>query len=71
MLKIFKKKTRAQIVCEKAESILHDILMSGLSDDEIATVLITLKNDGKMFLKNKQCELSKEIEETVTAINRL
>jgi len=71
MLKIFKKKTRAQIICEKAESILHDILISGLSDDEIATVLILLKNDGKKVLQNRQNELTKELQETITAINRL
>jgi len=71
MLKIFKKKTRAQIVCEKAESILHDILISGLSDDEIATVLILLKNDGKKVLQTRQSELTKELQETIQAINRL
>ena len=71
MLKIFKKKTRAQIVCEKAESILHDILISGLSDDEIATVLIILKNSGKKVLQNIQYELTKELQETIGAINRL
>lgn len=71
MLRMFKKKTRAQIVCEKAESILHDILISGLSDDEIATVLIILKNDGKKVLQNRQSELTKELQETITAINRL
>lgn len=71
MLKIFKKKTRAQIVCEKAESILHEILISGLSDDEIATVLILLKNDGKKVLQTRQSELTKELQETIQAINRL
>jgi len=71
MLKIFKKKTRAQIVCEKAESILHDILISGLSDNEISTVLIILKNSGKKVLQNRQNELTKELQETITAINRL
>jgi len=71
MLKIFKKKTRAQIVCEKAESILHDILISGLSDDEISTVLIILKNSGKKVLQNRQSELTKELQETIAAINRL
>jgi hypothetical protein len=71
MLKMFKKKTRAQIVCEKAESILHDILISGLSDDEISTVLIILKNSGKKVLQNRQSELTKELQETIAAINRL
>lgn len=71
MLKIFKKKTRAQIICEKAEHILHDILISGLSDDEIATVLIILRDSGKKVLQNRQSELTKELQETITAINRL
>jgi len=71
MLKIFKKKTRAQIVCEKAECILHDILISGLSDDEISTVLIILRNSGKKVLQNRQNELTKELQETIQAINRL
>jgi hypothetical protein len=71
MLKIFKKKNRAQIVSEKAESVLHDILICGLSDDEIATVLIILRNSGKKVLQNRQNELTKELQETITAINRL
>lgn len=71
MLKIFKKKTRTQIVCEKAESLLHEILIAGFTDDEIATILIIMKNDGKKTLRNRQNELTKELQETIQAINRL
>jgi len=71
MLKIFKKKTRAQIVCEKVESILHDILISGFTNDEISTILVTLRKEGKSVLENRQIGLTVELHDTINAINRL
>ncbi len=70
-LKIFKKKSRAQIVSEKAESILHDILISGFTNDEISTILVTLRKEGKSVLENRQIGLTGELHDTINAINRL
>jgi hypothetical protein len=70
-LNVFKKKTRSQIACEKAESILHDILISGFTNEEISTILITLRKEGKSVLENRQIGLTSELNDTIKAINRL
>lgn len=68
---IFKKKTRNQIISEKSEQILSDILLSGFNNDEISIIIDTLSKEGKSILENRKFNLEAELILTNNAINRL
>jgi len=66
-----KKKTRAEIISEKSEQVLNDILISGFSNNEISIILDTLLKEGKSVLQNRKIVLENELISTNNAINRL
>jgi len=66
-----KKKTRTEIISEKSEQVLNDILISGFSNNEISIILDTLTKEGKSVLQNRKIVLENELISTNNAINRL
>jgi len=66
-----KKKTRTEIISEKSEQVLNDILISGFSNNEISIILDTMLKEGKSVLKNRKIVLENELISTNNAINRL
>lgn len=67
----WKKKSRAEIIEDKAQSIINDILISGFENAEVAIIIQTAKAKGKEVLELRKIALEKELKETVTAINSL
>lgn len=67
----WKKKSRAEIIEDKAQSIINEILISGFENAEVAIIIQTAKAKGKEVLELRKIALEKELKETVTAINSL
>ena len=67
----WKKKSRAEIIEDKAQSIINEILTSGFENAEVAIIIQTAKAKGKEVLELRKIALEKELKETVTAINSL
>jgi len=70
-MKLFKRKSRAEIIDITVTEILHDIMIRGFSSSEVATILNSLKDQGKIALQFKKEVEEKELLETVNAINSL
>lgn len=66
-----KKKSRSEILSEKSEQILNDILISGFSNNEVSIIIETISKEGKAVLKNRKTVLEDELISTTNAINRL
>lgn len=66
-----KKKSRSEILSEKSEQILNDILISGFSNNEVSIIIETIAKEGKTVLKNRKTILEDELISTTNAINRL
>lgn len=69
--KVFKNKSRNEIISEKSEQILHDIVISGFTNEEISIIIETLSKEGKSMLENRKSILENELLLTTNAINRL
>jgi len=67
----WKKKSRAEIIEDKAQSIINEILISVFENAEIAIIINTAKARGREVLELRRIALEKELKETVTAINSL
>lgn len=67
----WKKKSRAELIEDKAQSIVHEIIVSGFSNSEIAMILNTAKARGREVLERRRAELDLEALETNNAINSL
>ncbi len=67
----FKRKSRAELIEDKAHNIVHDILISGFSNREVAIIIHTAKAKGREILESRKIELEKELLETCNAINSL
>ena len=70
-MKFWKKKSRAEIIEDKAQSIVNEILVSGFENAEIAVIIHTAKARGREVLELRRIALEKELKEAVTAINSL
>jgi DNA-binding transcriptional regulator YhcF (GntR family) len=67
-MRIFKKKTRTEIVEEKIENVMHDILTLDFSSEEIAVIVNSLQDNGRIVLERRAEELDKELQKTILAI---
>ena len=67
----WKKKSRAEIIEDKAQSIVNEILISGFENAEIAIIIQTAKARGREVLELRRIALEEELKQTVTAINSL
>lgn len=70
-MKFFKRKSRQEIVSQFTDKLLHEILISDLSNSEIAIVLKGLSSIGKQTLEERKSSLEKQLLETCNAINSL
>lgn len=70
-MKFWKKKSRAELIEDKAQSIVHEIIVSGFSNSEIAIILNTAKARGREVLEKRRTELDLETLDTNNAINSL
>jgi arsenate reductase-like glutaredoxin family protein len=67
-MKLFKKKTRTEIVEEKIEAVMHDILTLDFTSEEIAVIVNSLQDSGRIVLERRAEELEKELSKTIMAI---
>lgn len=67
-MRIFKKKNRTEIVEEKIESVMHDILTLDFTSEEIAIIVNSLQDSGRVILERRAEELEKELSKTIMAI---
>lgn len=67
-MRIFKKKTRVEIVEDKIQSVMHDILTLDFSSEEIAVIVNSLQDNGRIVLERRAEELEKELQKTIIAI---
>jgi DNA-binding transcriptional regulator YhcF (GntR family) len=70
-MKIFKKKTRAEIVEAKIGEMLHDILTLEFTNEELAIIVNSLQDNGRIILERRAEELEKELQKTIMAIASL
>lgn len=68
---LFSKKTRSELISEKINQILHDLLISGFDNNEISVILYDLSKEGKSVLQERKKDLEAELILTKNAINRL
>lgn len=66
-----KPKKRVNVIEAKVKDITKDLLISGFSDTEIAIIANTVKSDIKNALQDRKLLLTKALEETTEAINKL
>jgi len=71
IIMFWKKKSRAEIIEDKAQLIISEILISGFENSEIAIIIQTAKARGREVLELRRIALEKELKETVNAINSL
>jgi hypothetical protein len=70
-MKLFKRKTRPEVIDSAIENIMHELLINEFSNSEIATILIRLRTTGKQVLIERKVGLEKELLSTTNAINSL
>ena len=71
ILSFFKKKTRHEILCEKVDELMNEILISGCTNFEISIIIKSLTKEAKSVLENRKMILETELAETVLGINKL
>lgn len=70
-MNFFKKKSRTELVEERAESIVSDLFISGFSPEEIANIIFLAKKNAKHRLEERQKEIDLELLNINNAINLL
>jgi hypothetical protein len=65
------KKLRSEIVNDIVNDLNKRLFNSGLTNEEIAFVLVSMKEDGRHELKRRSDILNAEIQKTIIAINKL
>jgi len=66
-----KPKKRVEVIESKVQEICKDLLTAGYSDNEIAIIITTAKEDLKSALIDRKRILTHRLEETTRAINKL
>ena len=69
--KAFKIKSTDDILIEKVDQILKDILISGFENYEISIIIQALTKETKLLLEERKIILEKELEKTIFGINNL
>jgi len=71
MRNIFKTKSRAELIEEKALSIVDDIFITKFTYEEIAVIVSMIKPKALLKLEQRQHELDKQQLEVTNAIHSL
>jgi hypothetical protein len=69
--KQFKGRSRTEIVDLKIQDISRDLLISGFTNEELSLIAYHLSKDIKDLLQSRKELLTKELEQTIRAINKL
>jgi len=67
----YKKKSRAELIEEKALSIVDDIFITKFTYEEIAVIVSLIKPKALLKLEQRQLELDKQQLEVTNAIHSL
>lgn len=69
--KQLKGKSRSEIIDAKIQDISRDLVISGFTNEELAMIASHLSKDIKNLLQHRKELLTKELEQTIKAINKL
>jgi hypothetical protein len=69
--KQFKGKSRSEIIDAKIQDISKDLVTLGFTNEELALIASHLSKDIKNLLQHRKELLTKELEQTIKAINKL
>ena len=69
--KQFKGKSRSEILDLKIQDISRDLIISGFTNEELSIIVTHLSKDIKSLLQHRKELLTKELEQTIKAINKL
>jgi len=64
-------KSRTEIIDSKIQDISADLIVSGFTNEELSLIVSHLGKDIKELLQHRKELLTKELEQTIRAINKL